>query len=128
MEQKRAQLIKKDCSTGEYGDIFPITTVQSVEDAETGRNLESILDDTNHIYLPFVGFSKAETRLQVIPEKRRRGLWITYVSCKNKVVTEYYNSNDFSDEAWKNNDNWVPYFNKELVTEIVKEVLSWYKA
>lgn len=100
------QLIKKDCNTGEYEDMFPITTLSAVKDLSTGKTLDRILEDVNHIYLPFKYNSKALTRQQVPMNVRRKGLWITYTSCMDKITTEWYTSDDYSNSAWGNNENW----------------------
>lgn len=122
------QLIQKDCAKGTYKDMYPITTLSAIKDLSTGKTLDKILEEYNHLYLPFKDNSKALTRQQVPPRLRRRGLWITYVSCKGRVVTEWYNSDDFSNKAWGNNENWVSYLNKELVKDTLNELLAWYKA
>lgn len=120
------QLIKKNCTTGEYNNIYPITSTSAVKDS-TGRTLDDIIENINHVYLPFKDNSRATTRNQVLRSNRKRGLWITYVSCKGNIITEYYLSDDFSDEAWGNNDNWLPYINQDLISDLVNEKLSWYK-
>lgn len=122
------QLIKKDCNTGEYEDIYPVTTLPAIKDLRTGNTLDRKLEEFNHIYLPFKDNSKTLTRQQIPDNLRRRGLWITYISCKGNTVTEWYNSDDFSNKAWGDNKNWVPYLNKELVRGVLGELLSWYKA
>lgn len=122
------QIIKKDCKTGEYNDIFPITTLSAIKDLSTGDTLDNILEKYNHLYLPFLNNSKTNTRLQVPNKLRRKGLWITYETCNSRVVTEWYNSNDFSNKAWGNSENWVPYIDKGLMRETLKTLLSWYKA
>lgn len=121
------QLIKKNCSTGEYSDIYPVTTLESVIDSLTGKNLREILDQYNHIYLPFKNNSKSCTRKQVPMQLRRKGLWITYISCKGNVITEYYNSTDYSNRAWENSCNWVKYLDDSIVQEMVNKVISWYR-
>lgn len=122
------QLIKKNCTTGEYKDMYPVTTLTAIKDLSTGKTLDTIIEEFNHIYLPFKDNSKTLTRLQVPNKFRRKGLWITYVSCKGNTITEWYNSDDFSNKAWGDNSNWVPYLNKQVIKEALNEVLSWYKA
>lgn len=122
------QLIQKDCKTGTYKDMYPITTISAIKDLSTGKTLDKILEEHNHLYLPFKDNSKTCTRQQVPNNLRRKGLWITYVSCKGNVITEWYNSDDFSNKAWGDSKNWVPYLDKEAIKEILKELLSWYKA
>lgn len=122
------QLIQKDCTTGAYKDMYPVTTLSAIKDLSTGKTLDRILEEFNHIYLPFKDNSKSLTRLQVPDKFRRRGLWITYVSCKGNTITEWYDSDDLSNKAWGDNKNWVPYIDKELIKDAVKDALSWYKA
>lgn len=122
------QLIKKNCSSGSYEDIYPITTLAAIKDLSTDKTLDQILEGFNHIYLPFKGNSKTITRQQVPNKLRRKGLWITYRSCKGNVITEWYNSDDFSNKAWGDSANWVPYINKDMIKTVVSELLSWYKA
>lgn len=122
------QLIKKNCTTGTYEDMYPITTLSAIKDLSTGETLDKIIEKFNHIYLPFKDNSKALTRQQVPNNIRRKGLWITYVSCQGNTVTEWYNSDDFSNKAWGDNSNWVPYLNKNIIKSLLKETLSWYKA
>lgn len=123
-----SQLIKKNCTTGEYSNLYPVTIIDSVIDPITGKTLRDSLEQCNHLYLPFKDNSKAVTRNQVPLELRRKGLWITYNSCAGKIVTEYYKSDDFSNREWGKNENWVPYLNSDVIRTYVEEALSWYKA
>lgn len=122
------QLIKKNCATGEYKEMYPITTLAAIKDPSSGKTLDEIIEEFNHIYLPFKDNSKTYTRLQVPSNLRRKGLWITYISCKGNSITEWYNSDDFSNKAWGDNSNWVPYLDKQGIKEVLNKVLSWYKA
>lgn len=122
------QLIKKDCTTGEYEHMYPVTTLSAIKDPNTGETLDRTLEEFNHIYLPFKENSKKLTRLQVPDKFRRKGLWITYISCQDNVITEWYDSDDFSNESWEDSKNWVPYLNKEVIKLILTNALAWYKA
>lgn len=124
----KEQLIKKDCVTGTYSNMYPITHLGAIKDLSSGKSLDKILEEYNHIYLPFKDNSKSSTRLQVPPNIRRKGLWITYTSCSGTVVTEWYNSDDFSNRAWSNSNNWVPYLDKIEIRNVINGLLSWYKA
>lgn len=121
------QLIKKDCKTGEYANISPVTTTDSVKDPVTGKTLDKIIEESNHLYLPFIENSKTKTRLQVPQNLRRKGLWVTYTSCKNQVTTEWYNGESFDDTAWGDSANWTSYIAKDYIKEIVDDILGWYK-
>ena len=126
------QLIKKDCDTGTYSNMYPISTLQAVRDIDTGETLDRILSDIandkvdmcNHIYVPFKENSRAITRQQVPDNIRRKGLWITYISCKGCVITEYYNSNDLSDKAWGDSNNWVQYNKNEISVELIEDIVN----
>lgn len=122
------QLTKKNCTTGEYSNIYPVTTLSAVKDLDTGETLDNIVSNINHIYLPFKENSKMLTRQQVPMKYRKQGLWITYISCQGNTVTEWYNSTDFSDKAWGDCDNWTQYLDHELITNLIRKILSWYKA
>ena len=114
------QLIKKNCKTGEYSNIFPITTINSVIDPDTGKSIKSIFDSMNHMYLPFAYNSKIMTRKQVPIKYRRKGLYITYVTFEGKIVTEYYINDVFDDESWSDDANWkVPDTGSGNVTQDV---------
>lgn len=122
------QLIKKNCSSGTYESMYPITILSAVKDIDTDKSLDEILEVYNHIYLPFKDNSKTLTRQQIPNKLRRKGLWITYKSCKGNVITEWYNSDDFSNKAWGDSKNWVQYLDKSVMRDILKCMLSWYKA
>lgn len=121
------ELYKVNCNTGERTALYPITTLENVVNRCTGETLDAILQRYNHILLPFKDNSKSLTRKQVPGYLRRRGLWITYRSCKGTPVTEWYNSDDFTDKAWGNQCNWVQLVYKDLVLELIKQSTAWYK-
>ena len=124
----KAQLYEKNCHSGQSNPLYPVTTLEQVRDQESGKTLDQILQECNHIYLPFKGNSKALTRQQIPAKLRRRGLWITYISCAGKTTTEWYNSSNYSDKAWGDNNNWVKYSDLDAVKEMLSEVVTWYKA
>lgn len=123
-----SQLFHKDCNGGNRMPIHPVTSLTAIKDLSTGKTLDEYLQSINHIYLPFKDNTKKETRLQVPAKLRRKGLWITYESCKGTVVTEWYNSSDFSNRAWGDSSNWVECLDKNVVEEIVQEATGWYKS
>lgn len=125
---KTEQLIKKNCATGTYEDMFPVTLLQSVKDAITGKSLDQILEQFNSIYLPLIDRSRTLTRLQIPDSMRRRGLWITYISYNDNVITERYEGEDFSDKAWGDSHNWKPYIDNDMIDKVIQKYLSWYKA
>lgn len=124
----KEQLVHKNCTTGEYNNIYPVTSLSSVKDLITGQTLDEMLENINHIYLPFKDNSRTLTRQQVPNRVRKKGLWITYTSCKGNVITEYYTSDDYSNRAWGDSSNWSPYLNKAMIKEVLREYLTWYKA
>lgn len=124
----KEQLYKHNCNSGSSEPIYPITTIDKVIEESTGKSLDQKLQEYNHIYLPFKDNSKTVTRQQVPSELRRRGLWITYISCKNKTTTEWYDSDDFSNKAWGDSNNWVPITDMETIEKKINEAVTWYKA
>lgn len=125
-------LYKKDCNTGRSEVFYPATTLDKVIDLSTNEPLDQILEKYNHIWVPFKGNSKVVTRQQIPAKLRRRGLWITYKSCANKTVTEWYNSDNFTDAQWGKNENWIPIADNNFIIKSVKEIVGektgWYKA
>lgn len=99
------QLIKKNNQEGRYNDIFPKTFLDAVRDRQSGVTLTDILAGFNMYFLSYVGSSK-DTRLQVPEFLRKTGLWITYVKYDKTVTTEWYASDNTSDEAWELDSNW----------------------
>lgn len=99
------QLIKKNNQDGRYKDIFPKTFLDAVKDRQTELALTDILSGFNMYFLSYVGSSN-DTRLQVPEFLRKAGLWITYVRYDKTIVTEWYASDDISDEAWGLDSNW----------------------
>lgn len=86
-------------------NISPITTVRAVKSEETGYTLDEILASFNMLFLSY-SVNAELTRLQVPNSFRRGGLWVTYVTYDETVVTEWYNSNDIDDNTWKSDANW----------------------
>lgn len=99
------QLIKKNSQEGRYENIFPKTFIDAVLDKESGVTLTDILSSYNMYFLSYVG-SKEDTRLQVPMSLRKLGLWVTYVLYDKTIVTEWYGSDNLSDTAWKDGNNW----------------------
>lgn len=121
------QLIKKDCNTGEYSNMNPITVFKAVIDPDTNKTLSDVTEDINHIYLPYKK-NVAWTRVQVPIKLRKKGLWITYVNPESRVITEYFKGDNFDNNSWSADADWVPYLSDEAVKSYMDEILSWYKA
>lgn len=124
-------LYRRNCNTGQSDVFYPMTTLDKVVNEITGEPLDKILEQYNHIWLPFKGNSKTLTRQQVPDELRRRGLWITYTHCKCNVITEWYNSDRYDNKSWGDNDNWVQIVDKATLIkvneELSKKLVGWYK-
>lgn len=97
------QLVKKE--RGGYKDIFPNSYTENVRDKESGEFLDVTLARINFLFLPY-HISKEHTRLQVPFSKRRRGLWISYVIPKGRLVIEYYLSDNIEDNYWQSDTYW----------------------
>ena len=86
-------------------NIYPLTVIQAVFDGLTGTRLDRILAACNSVYLTWEGtFANTVNKLDKI--YRRKGYIITYRDATNINWTQRYNSDDISDEAWTNPDNW----------------------
>ena len=86
-------------------NIFPLTVIQAVFDGLTGTRLDRILASCNSVYLTWEGtFADTVNKLDKI--YRRKGYIITYRDATNINWTQRYNSDDISDAAWTNPDNW----------------------
>lgn len=86
-------------------NIYPLTVIQAIFDGVTGTRLDRILAACNSIYLTWEGtFVDTVNKLDKI--YRRKGYIITYRDETNVNWTQRYNSDDISDEAWTNPDNW----------------------
>lgn len=119
------QLIEKDYINNNYSNIFPIVPLEAVIDSSTNTALDKVLQAYNHIYLPFIGNSRQATRLQIPFKSRRRGLYITYESCKGRVITEYYIGSSLEDNSWKEKINWVQV---DGLDNLIDTEIFWYKA
>ena len=86
-------------------NIYPLTVIQAVFDGLTGTRLDRILAACNSVYLTWEGtFADTVNKLDKI--YRRKGYIITYRDATNINWTQRYNSDDISDVAWTNPNNW----------------------
>lgn len=86
-------------------NIYPLTVIQAIFDGSTGTRLDRILAACNSVYLTWEGtFADTVNKLDKI--YRRKGYIITYRDETNINWTQRYNSDDISDAAWTNPDNW----------------------
>lgn len=86
-------------------EIYPLTVIQAIFDGLTGTRLDRILAACNSVYLTWEGtFADTVNKLDKI--YRRKGYIITYRDATNINWTQRYNSDDISDAAWINPDNW----------------------
>ena len=86
-------------------EIYPLTIIQAIFDGLTGTRLDRILAACNSVYLTWEGtFADTVNKLDKI--YRRKGYIITYRDATNINWTQRYNSDDISDAAWTNPDNW----------------------
>lgn len=86
-------------------NIYPLTVIQAIFDGKTGTRLDRILASCNSVYLTWEGtFADTVNKLDKI--YRRKGYIITYRDATNINWTQRYNSDDISDAAWTNPNNW----------------------
>jgi len=120
------QLVRKNCTTGEYENIYPLVDWSQIQNLTTGQTLDEALEQFNHLYIDFTNNSRYETRLKVPTNYRRQGLYITYVSCDGEVVTEYYTGTSFDDESWQDDNNWTQVATVDNIEEYIADNIKWY--
>ena len=86
-------------------DVYPTTLMQAVFDGCTGKSLQDIMNETNHLYVTFKG-SIPYTYLSVPQAKRRRGLYLTYTNRKGVLRTVKYEGYSLDDKNWSDDSNW----------------------
>lgn len=99
------QLTKYCEEAGEDKKIYPVSLIQAIFDGKTGIRLDKILSMCNAIYLTYEGdFEHTVAKVQGV--QRRKGLIVTYKDITDTIATVRYKSDDLSDEAWNDSDNW----------------------
>ena len=100
-------------------NIYPLTVIQAVFDGLTGTRLDRILAACNSVYLTWEGtFADTVNKLDKI--YRRKGYIITYRDATNINWTQRYNSDDISDAAWTNPDNWEGWSFDTVIKDLAK--------
>lgn len=100
-------------------DIYPLTVVQAIFDGITGTRLDRILASCNSVYLTWEG-TFADTVNKLYKIYRRKGYIITYRDETNVNWTQRYNSDDISDSAWTNPDNWEGWSFDTVIKDLSK--------
>lgn len=99
------QLVKQQ--GGGYQNVYPLTYIQSIVDAESNEKLSDILVKYNHLYLNWQG-SQENTRLSIPILIRKHGLWISY-DMNGTLYTEWFKGSNITsliDNVWKDSTNW----------------------
>ena len=100
-------------------EIYPLTVIQAIFDGKTGTRLDRILASCNSVYLTWEGtFADTVNKLDKI--YRRKGYIITYRDVTNINWTQRYNSDDISDAAWTNPDNWDGWSFDTVIKDLAK--------
>ena len=100
-------------------NIYPLTVIQAIFDGKTGTRLDRILASCNSVYLTWEGtFADTVNKLDKI--YRRKGYIITYRDATNINWTQRYNSDDISDAAWTNPDNWDGWSFDTVIKDLAK--------
>lgn len=100
-------------------NIYPLTVIQAIFDGLTGTRLDRILAACNSVYLTWEGtFADTVNKLDKI--YRRKGYIITYRDETNINWTQRYNSDDISDAAWTNPDNWEGWSFDTIIKDLAK--------
>lgn len=128
------QLNKLDVTDISRYDIFPISVIQAIFDANSGYRLDSILSAINFLYLPYAGSNEA-TRLQIPLKGRHRSLILSYIDYDKNIHIEQYVSDCFRDASWQCDKNWKCPFSEgtfvlnigdEKLIELITKVFSEY--
>lgn len=99
--------------------IYPLTVIQAIFDGKTGIRLDRVLASCNSVYLTWEGtFADTVNKLDKI--YRRKGYIITYRDVTNINWTQRYNSDDISDAAWTNPDNWEGWSFDTVIKDLAK--------
>lgn len=99
------QLTKYCEEAGEDKKIYPVSLIQAIFDGKTGIRLDKVLSMCNAIYLTYEGdFEHTVAKVQGV--QRRKGLIVTYKDITDTIATVRYKSDNLSDEAWNDSDNW----------------------
>lgn len=107
-------------------DILPVTIVQAVFDGITGTRLDRILASCNSVYLTWEGtFADTVNKLDTI--YRRKGYIVTYRDETNMNWTKRYNSDDISDEAWTNPNNWEGWSFDTIIEDLAEALEEIFK-
>lgn len=115
-----------DCFSNVKRKVFPISLVQAIEDACTGKRLDELLLMINHISVPF-NTDESTTYANVDTRYRRVGLVVTTKLPDGSVLTKQYNGADGEEANWVNPINWVELASKEPInTEIgdLRDILN----
>lgn len=107
-------------------DILPVTIVQAVFDGITGTRLDRILASCNSIYLTWEGtFADTVNKLDKI--YRRKGYIITYRDETNMNWTKRFNSDDISDAAWTDFNNWEGWSFDTIIKDLAEALEEIFK-
>lgn len=90
-----------------YVEVYPLTHTENITDTDSGKTLDALLQDGNHLYLTY-DTNAATTRLSVPSNRRRFGLWISYMK-DDTLYTEAYigaTTNVTTDSVWSSDSNW----------------------
>lgn len=110
--QQLTRTIDKHCEGRVVQDIFPRTVIQAVYDACTGKYLDKILKEFNHILVPFKGDFKY-TALSIPRNNRKKGLVITYTDREGNNKTYRYEGNNISNNFFSDINNWKEFFSED---------------
>lgn len=86
-------------------NIFPLSFIQAIYDANSGKRLDSLLAQNNCIVIPFIT-NKSTTLLQIPIEQRRKHLIVSFSDYENNKSLLIRNSDETNDDDWSDLTKW----------------------
>lgn len=120
-------LLNKYCEENDLRyDIYPLSIIQAIFDGKTGTRLDRILAMCNSTYLTWEGTFQ-DTLIKMGKEYRRKGYIITYKDETGINWTQRFNSDDISDDAWTDSNNWEGWSFDTIIEDLSKAIEEIFK-
>lgn len=101
--QQLSKMFRSECKD-EFLDVYPVTILQAIKDACTGKKLSQIIEQFNHLRLDYK-CSFETTVGQLSPKQRKKGLVVSFE--ENGVIKTYrYKGKSCSKDDFLKRENW----------------------